>query len=211
MAYGINDSGQVVGASWTGSQQLPTHAFLYSGSGPMIDLGTLGGGDFSEALGINASGQVVGDSNGLAFLYSGSGPMQDLNDLIPPGLWTLSKAVAINDRGQIVGGGMIGGAYEAFLLTPVPELYILGDANGDNLVDDKDASILGAHWHQHGDAAWADGDFNGDGNVNDADAAILAAHWGEGVGDESVPEPGSLALLAGIAMMGMVYLRRWNA
>ena len=50
---------------------------------------------------------------------------------------------------------------------------------------------------------------NGDGNVNDA--AILAAHWGEGVGQESVPEPGSLVLLAGIAMMGMTYLRRRKA
>jgi hypothetical protein len=48
-------------------------------------------------------------------------------------------------------------------------------------------------------------------NVNDADAAILAAHWGEGVGEESVPEPGSLALLAGMAVMGMVYLRRRKA
>jgi hypothetical protein len=51
--------------------------------------------------------------------------------------------------------------------------------------------------------------FNGD--VNDADAAILAAHWGEGGSEESVPEPGSLALLAGIAVMGVVYLRRWKA
>ena len=44
--------------------------------------------------------------------------------------------------------------------------------------------------------------------MNDADAAILAAHWGEGTGEESVPEPGSLALLAGVVVMGMVYLRR---
>jgi hypothetical protein len=28
--------------------------------------------------------------------------------------------------------------------------------------------------------------------VNDKDAAILAAHWGQGIGEESVPEPGSL-------------------
>jgi hypothetical protein len=46
------------------------------------------------------------------------------------------------------------------------------------------------------------------GNINDADAAILAAHWGEGVGEASVPEPGSLALLAGIAVMGVICLRR---
>jgi hypothetical protein len=44
--------------------------------------------------------------------------------------------------------------------------------------------------------------------VNDADAAILAAHWGEDGGEASVPEPGSLALLAGIAVMGVVCLRR---
>jgi hypothetical protein len=49
------------------------------------------------------------------------------------------------------------------------------------------------------------------GLVNDADAAILAAHWGEGVGEESVPEPGSLALLAGIAVLGMLHLRRRKA
>jgi hypothetical protein len=47
--------------------------------------------------------------------------------------------------------------------------------------------------------------------VNDADVAILAAHWGEGVGEESVPEPGGLALLAGMAVMGLVYSRRRKA
>jgi hypothetical protein len=46
---------------------------------------------------------------------------------------------------------------------------------------------------------------------DDSDAAILAAHWGEGVGEESVPEPGSLALLVGMAVMGTVCLRRRKA
>jgi hypothetical protein len=54
-----------------------------------------------------------------------------------------------------------------------------------------------------------DGAVNG--NVTDTDAAILAAHWGESVGEGAVPEPGSLALLAGIAVMGVVYLRRRKA
>jgi hypothetical protein len=52
---------------------------------------------------------------------------------------------------------------------------------------------------------------NGDHSVSDADAAILAAHWGEGTGEAEVPEPGSLVLLAGIAVMGMIYLRRRKA
>ncbi|MCX7427700.1 MAG: right-handed parallel beta-helix repeat-containing protein [Planctomycetia bacterium] len=59
------------------------------------------------------------------------------------------------------------------------EYRLTGDANLDAVVDDKDASILGAHWRQQAGATWADGDFNADGKVDDRDAAILAAHWGE--------------------------------
>ena len=85
------------------------------------------------------------------------------------------------------------------------EIIGLGDANGDGWVDDKDASILGAHWLQMGDAHWFDGDFNGDGNVNDADAAILAAHWhADAEQGPTVPEPAVLALLAGaVAAFGV--------
>jgi hypothetical protein len=88
------------------------------------------------------------------------------------------------------------------------EIIGLGDANADGAVDDKDASILGSHWQQGG-AGWLDGDFNGDGNVNDADAAILAAHWHEGTGEGTpdVPEPATLAMLAGAAMS--LLLVRW--
>jgi hypothetical protein len=87
--------------------------------------------------------------------------------------------------------------YTTGVLT-VEREFILGDANGDTVVDDRDASILGAHWRQTGGATWFDGDFTGDGNVNDADAAILAAHWHEGMGEgtPNVPEPSTLALAA---------------
>jgi hypothetical protein len=91
---------------------------------------------------------------------------------------------------------------------------LLGDANRDGKVDDMDASILGANWLANGasgDVTWGMGDFNQDGAVDDADAAILAAHWGEGMGEESVPEPGSLTLLAGIALIWVVCLRRRKA
>jgi hypothetical protein len=83
-----------------------------------------------------------------------------------------------------------------------------GDANGDGVVNDVDASILGAHWLAGG-ATWAMGDFNADGYVNDKDAAIMAAHWGPVAGESSVPEPGTMAMLASIlAIMGVKYSTR---
>jgi hypothetical protein len=87
-----------------------------------------------------------------------------------------------------------------------PPPRIPGDANRDRVVDDKDASILAAHWQQTG--GWGDGDFNEDGVVDDKDAAIMAAHWGETVeGTAEVPEPGTLVLLAGVLLSLLVWRR----
>jgi predicted phosphodiesterase len=79
----------------------------------------------------------------------------------------------------------------------IPGDVIPGDANGDDVVDDADASILAAHWQQTG-MSWEHGDFNDDGVVDDEDASILAAHWQETRdGGDPVPEPSTLVLLAG--------------
>jgi probable HAF family extracellular repeat protein len=113
-AYGINDSGQVVGYSLTAGNALD-HAFLYSG-GTMNDLGTLGG-NFSYAYGINNSGQVVGvaatagNAAYHAFLYSG-GTMNDLGTLGGGA----SYAYGINNGGKVVGYSLtLSNFYHAFL------------------------------------------------------------------------------------------------
>ncbi len=127
VSFHINDAGQIVGwseISTQGNCQINFHAmhgFIYS-NGQMTDVGTLGG-SCSIAYDINDLGYVVGGADTTAgiqhaFLYT-SGKMQDLNDLIPAGSgWELSVATGINDRGQIVGNGLIGGQTHAFLLTP---------------------------------------------------------------------------------------------
>ncbi len=100
LAYGINNSGQVVGWSITTdgatAQQLqmdnpPMHPFLYS-NGVMTDL-TPSTSQSSYATAVNASGQVVGYSNGQVFLYS-HGSLTDLG---------YGTASGINDSGEIVG------------------------------------------------------------------------------------------------------------
>ena len=98
----------------------------------MTDLGTLGGTN-SQALALNALGQVVGwselaDGSQHAMLWDGTS-LIDLNSFLDPALvsdgWVLKEAAGINDHGAIVGTvinpllGINDG--HAFLLSPVPE------------------------------------------------------------------------------------------
>jgi hypothetical protein len=50
---------------------------------------------------------------------------------------------------------------------------IVGDLNGDGVVDGADLTILLADWGQPGP-----GDLNDDGTVGGADLTILLANWG---------------------------------
>jgi probable HAF family extracellular repeat protein len=116
IAFAINDSGQVVGASGNcttfGTITLvnlaPLHALLWQ-AGTATDLGTLGGtghGNGIEAINLNNKGQVVGnsdlagDTNFHGFLWTSATGMQDLGTL--PGDAN-SLAIGINDAGDLVG------------------------------------------------------------------------------------------------------------
>jgi probable HAF family extracellular repeat protein len=128
-AQGVNDSGDVVGTSYFtgGIVSDQPHAFLYTKTTGMADLGTLNGpgGYPSSAYAINNAGQIVGTSQfgseDNAFLYQ-DGKMFNLNQLqvIHASGWILEKATAINDAGQIAGSGRINGETHAYLLTPLP-------------------------------------------------------------------------------------------
>jgi probable HAF family extracellular repeat protein len=89
-------------------------------------LGVLPGDNLSEAVAINNTGQIAGNSTGRhnthAFLWS-AGAMQSLGTLPDA---DSSKAYAINDAGQIVGSSGGPNGTRAFLYTPPGELRDLG-------------------------------------------------------------------------------------
>jgi len=81
MVRGINNSGHVVGRSGT-EFNTETRGFIWRGENQVQQLGSLPGGDFSEAVSINEFGEVVGSSNSKAhlraLLWTKEGEMRDL-------------------------------------------------------------------------------------------------------------------------------------
>jgi uncharacterized membrane protein len=120
-AYDINNAGVVAGKSGS-------NAVIWNGGVETI----LGAG---QANALNILSQVVGVSGGHAFLWA-NGKAIDLNNFLSEadrnaGV-VMEEATGINDHGWIVGNAFnpVTDAYQAFVLSPVPEpstwLLLLG-------------------------------------------------------------------------------------
>jgi probable HAF family extracellular repeat protein len=122
----INNNDQIAGYSTTSAGV--AHAFRFA-SGVLTDLGTLGG-HWSYGNGINNNNVIVGGSyiDAADLIYhafvSAGNSLTDLNTNVNSSGagWVLVEARAVNDAGQIVGVGTLGGVNHGFLLSPLPQI-----------------------------------------------------------------------------------------
>jgi probable HAF family extracellular repeat protein len=110
VAFGINESGTVVGASHAPDQSM--HGFVWTASQGMRDMGPAypGAQEFTVASDINEQGEAIlyaynqGTYSTRSFLWTEAGGLEDLG--LPPGatdIWLLS----INDRSEAVGWALM--------------------------------------------------------------------------------------------------------
>ena len=161
-ATDLNNLGQVTGYMNVTQGDLAdeppehSHAFLWDAVTGIRDLGTLPGGLDSGAVDTNNKGQVVGtfdlppDADGSccwshAVLWDPTSGIRDLGTL-PGG--RSSKAVAINEAGQVVGNSDYpAGEDHTFLWDPGTGMQDLGPGQA---VDINDAGqVIGTHWDEN--------------------------------------------------------------
>jgi len=125
-AHGMNNRGQVVGASDLAGDAV-FYGFVWSQSTGMQGIAPLSGDTYSVALAINDPGQVVGVSIDDTFTVLRAfevvnGVPTDLNTLVPANSpLQLLTACGINSRGEIAGQAQekSTGDYHGYLLKPV--------------------------------------------------------------------------------------------
>jgi probable HAF family extracellular repeat protein len=120
-AVAVNENGQIVGNS-----ELPTgawQAFSWTPRGGMIDLGAPpGNGSFSNVVGLNDNGQVVGPD----WLWTAAGGMVSLGA-------GCAQPVGINNSGQVAGTRRTADHWHACLWTPWGGTVDLGTLGTDSV------------------------------------------------------------------------------
>jgi probable HAF family extracellular repeat protein len=193
-AFGINQSGQVVGNSSnsiTGAQV----AFRADPGSAMTSLGLLSGGTFSTALAINASAMVVGNADTstaaeVAYRTTAGGNLSTATILGFLQGGSFSSALGINDAGWVVGVGDTSSSSQ--------DAWVWNGSG--SLIDLNSVLVNGQGWDLFSatginDAGWivGTGEFNGQ-----TEAFLL----------EPVPEPGSLIMTSTSVVLGLALVWR---
>lgn len=154
-AYGVNDSGTVIGTYIPSDGRFYYHGFIWTEATGMVDLGVPGGGDSMTAVcqprAINSAGHVVGygrqvDGRQVAFYWTPEDGFTTLG-IYSSNADNGNTAYAINDLDQVTGNFLTKNRsllYHAYFWTPgLPHLRDLGVLEGDQYSDGNGINNLG--------------------------------------------------------------------
>ncbi len=159
--------------------------------------------EFGSSIAVSGNRMVVG-GKGVAFVL-------ELND----GQWIETATLLPSNEADTLGfGGLVAIADDTILVrgklpnirnVDVGRVYLfgpiellVGDADGDGDVDAFDLAVWQTEFGQKG--AHLSADFDEDSDVDAFDLGIWQTNFGTGVGAE-VPEPATLALIAGLGLL----------
>ena len=129
-ASSVNDVGEVVGVSNTGSAIVP---ILWTGKGGVSRIPLLPGDVCGQAAAINKSGHIVGYSSGAsgikAFLWARNTGLRKLG-VLPGGMYSTARGV--NDSDEVVGTSGSSNGDRAVLWTKAGDVLDLGTLPGDS-------------------------------------------------------------------------------
>ncbi len=184
-----------VDQNWTYTDQL-THP-----SGNYFNVTLANGHPYvaGDAIGdINNDGVIDGaDMTRLQLVASGG--------LVPTGVipgsgfmadgklhWSNINEAVYSDLACDLNGDLCVGQDDVLALESIMGTLLMGDANGDGVVNFKDYIVLEGNFNKTG-TGFAGGDFDGDGKVTFKDYIVLESNFNKTAG--SVPEPASISML----------------
>ena len=186
-ALRIDTNGDIVGRGISTADGGASRAFYvpHGGTGMFLPVLSTGGEDLAAAWGVNDAGQVVGESSSTdagnnyhAFIWSANGGIVDLGGfagaLATEG--TISKAMAINASGQVVGMSYTSsGGYD-------PAMWVYSTTTAAWSITDLNPTHSVVHGDATAFAVNAAGDAVGigylQGSINFAEDAVLFKHDG---------------------------------
>jgi probable HAF family extracellular repeat protein len=176
--WDVNDHGVMVGTSDKVGTDPQTgdpifHGFSTTASGPLVDLGTLGGRN-SEAFGVDEHGDIVGESqprgnsNYHAFFLPAGGKMRDIG-LLPGGTFSAASAIS-NDGHYVVGFANSAQGFRGFIWdgTTLRDLGTLGGSYSVAWSVNSSGQVVGQTSNRAGDTVaflWENGHMTGIANL----------------------------------------------
>jgi T5SS/PEP-CTERM-associated repeat protein/autotransporter-associated beta strand protein len=179
-----------------------------------VKAGTLELGPAAQSPVLTGAGANI-LAGSLIFDYSGPSPASTIQSLLAAsydaGAWDLGQFKTDTAAGLTLGWADDGSSKVTVMAT------LPGDASLDGSVNLGDLGILINNFGKPG--TWATGDFNYDGTVNLSDLGTLINNFGQsapvsssvviaGMGVRTVPEPGTLILLASGLLTALVHFWR---